>query len=254
MKRLCQLILLSGLIPLSLPAQSPDTTINGVYIGFNYSPQIFPEYWRAAPISAYGEKLQPDEIRRSRVIVSKALAKYPEAALSHVKATYFLRQMKFFNVPYGGTNSTDGIYLVNQGAMKGYTDLYLEQTFHHEYSSILLRKFARFLDTTGWKNANMAGFIYNDPENGVGAIRNNQSSQVLDSTLCQLGLLTQYGGSSLENDVNTFAQNLFCADVNFWNFVDRYPRIRKKTALLIRFYETIHPLFTEKYFRSLETL
>ncbi|MEI9810500.1 MAG: hypothetical protein WDO16_22970 [Bacteroidota bacterium] len=89
------------------------------------------------------------------------------------------------------------------------------------------------------------------PENGVGAIRNNQSSQDLDTLLCQKGVLTQYGGSSIENDVNTFAQNLFRPDENFWAYVDRFPRIREKTTLLIQFYTKINPMFTEAYFRKM---
>jgi hypothetical protein len=160
--------------------------------------------------------------------------------------------MKFFDVGYGGTNSADAVYLSDQGTTAGYTDKYLEQTFHHEFSSILFRNNPKFFDTTAWKAANAANFVYNDPENGVGAIRNNQSSQDLDTVLCQKGLLTQYGGSSLENDINTFAQNLFCPEKSFWSNVDRFPRIRKKATLLIAFYGQLSSAYTEAYFRKLE--
>ncbi len=71
--------------------------------------------------------------------------------------------MKFYDVPYGGTNSTDAVYLVNRGAPLGYTDKYLEQTFHHEFSSILFRNFPALLDTGLWKGANQINYIYNDP-------------------------------------------------------------------------------------------
>ncbi|HEY6503086.1 MAG TPA: hypothetical protein VIZ28_03845 [Chitinophagaceae bacterium] len=245
------LLLLATMCSSRLVAQAGDTTIKAVYIGFNYSSDIFPESWRPAPISAYGEKIAAEEIKRSKMIMQKALAKYPEATLKNLHSTYFLKQLKFYDVPYGGTNSTDRVYLVNQGISLGYTDKYLEQTFHHEFSSILFRNFPALLDTNNWKSANQPGFIYNDPENGVGAIRNNQSSQELDSLLCQKGILTQYGGSSIENDVNTFAQNLFRPDTGFWKFVDRFPRIREKTTLLIRFYTKLSPLFTEQYFRKM---
>jgi hypothetical protein len=237
---------------IDLSAQNPDTTIKGVFIGFNFEPNIFPELWRAAPINAYGETVSVSEIKRSKPIITRAIDKYPETVLHNLQAIYFLKQLKFYDVTYGGTNSTDRVYLVNQGISLGYTDKYLEQTFHHEFSSILMRKFPQYLDTTAWKNANHITFIYNDPENGVGAIRNNQSSQELDSVLCRKGILTQYGGSSLENDVNTFAQNLFCPDKNFWYFVDHYPKIKKKTGLLIDFYTKLDSSFTEQYFRKLE--
>jgi hypothetical protein len=237
---------------LSSYAQNYDTTIKSVHIGFTYSSLIFPESWRPAPINGYGEQLAPEEIERSRNILLKGLNKYPQSVLKNLSAVYFLQQMKFYNVSYGGTNSTDAVYLVNQGELSGYTDQYLEQTFHHEFSSILLRNFPALLDTSLWKSANYPGFIYNDPENGVGAIRNNQSSQDLDTVLCKKGILTQYGGSSIENDVNTFAQNLFRPDENFWSYVDHYRRIREKTTLLIRFYTKLNPAFTEQYFRKIE--
>ena len=241
--------------PSCLAAQNVDTTIRKVYIGFAYSTDIFPESWRPEPISGSGHPIERGEIQRSKTIIAKALSKYPDIIFEdNLKAVYFLKDMKFFDVAYGGTNSPSAVYLTNQGVASGYTDKYLEQTFHHEFSSILFRNHPSFLDTNAWKGANAFNFTYNDPENGVGAIRNNQSSQELDSVLCLKGVLTQYGGSSIENDVNTFAQNLFCPEKNFWNYVDRFPRIKQKANLLINFYSRISAVYTEQYFRKMDKL
>jgi hypothetical protein len=241
------------LFPFYLIAQDSDTTIRSVHIGFTYSVDIFPDTWRVAPVNAYGEQIIASEIQRSKAVIAKALDKYPQVIFEkNLKAVYFLKDMKFYDVGFGGTNSGDAVYLTNEGIFTGFTNKYLEQTFHHEFSSILLRNYPSFLDTNSWKGANADDFIYNDPENGVGAIRNNQSSQELDSALCLKGVLTQYGGSSLENDVNTFAQNLFCPEKNFWLFVNRFPRINKKTMLLIKFYGKINSIYTEQYFREME--
>jgi hypothetical protein len=241
------------LSPFYLAAQNPDTIIRKVYVGFNYSTDIFPESWRPDPINARGESMDRNLIPRSKAVIAKALSKYPEAIFEYnLKSVYFLKEMKFYDVGYGGTNSTDAVYVTNQGILSGYTDKYIEQTFHHEFSSILLRNYPAFLDTNLWKGANSYNFTYNDPENGVGAIRNNQSSQALDSLLCIKGVLTQYGGSSIENDVNTFAQNLFCPEKNLWNYVDRFPRIKQKAKLLISFYSKISAMYTEQYFRKME--
>jgi hypothetical protein len=229
-----------------------DTTIQGILVSFRYSNSIFPTDWQAAPISAKAEAIAPTEISRSKMVMVKALKKYPVSALQKdLKAVYFLKSMQFYNVGYGGTNSTDALYLTNDGVKEGYTDLYLEQTFHHEYSSILYRKHSVFFDEARWKEANIPRFDYNDPEAGVGAIRNNESSQDLDTALCAKGFLTQYSLSGIENDINTFAQNIFSPSENFWLYVDRYPRINKKATLLIAFYNKIDPLFTETYFRKL---
>jgi hypothetical protein len=192
------------------------------------------------------------ETKRSKAVIRKALSKYPIAALTNdLKAVYFLKTMKFYDVGYGGTNSTNALYLTNNGVSSGYTDLYLEQTFHHEYSSILYRNHPSYFNENEWKASNILGFDYNDPENGVGAIRKNQSSQDLDTALCAKGFLTQYSLSGMENDINTVAQNIFSPSDNFWLIVDQFPRINKKVKLLISFYNKIHPQFTEDYFRKL---
>jgi hypothetical protein len=249
--RFCLLFLL--LIGCHFSQASPaDTTIRSVKLSFAYSPTIFPESWQLQPISARGEQIDKTEISRSTVIMVKAMSKYPLPALSnYLHIVYVLKSMSFYDVGYGGTNSTDILFLCNDGNSRGYSDLYLEQTFHHEYSSILYRNHPEWLNEKAWLTANMAGFDYNDPENGVGAIRNNASSQDLDSSLCKEGFLTQYSRSSLENDINTFAQNLFSPSAGFWKLAEKYPRIRKKMKLLVSFYHRVDPAFTEKYFRSL---
>jgi len=237
-------------IPLLFFAQ--DTTIWGVVVKFHYAPNIFPESWQIAPISAKGEEISSYEIQRTKMIMVKAIDKYPQALLEYnLKNVYWLKSMKFYDVGYGGTNSNDALYLTDNGELQGYTNAYMEQTFHHEFSSILMRNYPALLDTVAWKNANARGFDYNDPENGVGAIRNNQSSQELDTMICKKGMLTQYGMSSLENDANTFAQNLFCPATNFWTIVDHYPMIHKKVMLLIDFYNKLSSTFNETYFRRL---
>src|SRR5262245_35031945 len=128
------------LFPSFLPAQELDTTIRKVHVGFTYSKKIFPESWRDAPINATGFQIDYNEIPRSKAIVARALAKYPESLFEiNLKNLFFLKDMTFYDVGYGGTNSSDAIYLTNQGTLRGYTDKYLEQTFHHELSSILFR-------------------------------------------------------------------------------------------------------------------
>ncbi len=230
-----------------------DTTIKGVSIRFSYSPLIFPESWQATPISAKGEQIATSEIQRCNGLMEKALNKYPLKNLEkELKAVYFLKSMKFYEVDFGGTNSTDALYLTNGGISNGYSDIYLEETFHHEYSSILYRNHPSFFNAREWKKASIRGFKYKDPENGVGAIRKNQSSQELDTLLCKKGFLTQYSLSGLENDINTFAQNMFSPPENFWKIVNQYPRIKKKVKLLTDFYFKIDPLFTDDYFRNLQ--
>jgi len=236
-----------------LYANPADTTIKKIYIGFTYSKEIFPESWQPSPINAAGEPIVESEISRSKLAIIKALDKYPVDMLQqNIRAVYFLKSMQFFGVRYGATNSRDAVYISNNGVTLGYTDFYLEKSFHHEFSSILFRNYPSSLDTIEWKKANANDFDYNDPEKGVGAIRGKKSSEDPDTVLAKFGLLTQYAMSSLENDINTIAQNLFLPDNDFWSITDHYPLIKKKVKLLIAFYNSINPVFTEQYFRKFQ--
>jgi hypothetical protein len=228
-----------------------DTVIRGVPIHFDYSHNIFPESWRVTPVSGTGGSLERGERQRSKLILSRSLVKYPVHILQrNLRSVFVLRFMKFYNVGYGGTNSDMDIFITNDGNVLGYSDKYIEQTFHHEFSSILFRNHPALFDEPAWKNCNPPGFDYTDPENGVGAIRNNRSSQEIDTALCRLGFLTQYAMSGLENDINTIAQNLFKPADQFWETVDLYPSLTAKTRLLILFYQQLDPVFTETYFRN----
>jgi len=242
---------LALLLPAVLLSQTEDTTIQLVKVVFDYSAYNFPEDWRNERINAQGEQIAISEIARSKKVISKALNKYGTHVLSdNLRSVYFLKSMRFFGVGYGGTNSLDALYLTNNGYAMGYTDDYIEQTFHHEFSSIIFRNYISTFDTTLWKKANDPSFDYNDPESGVGAIRSGRSSQVLDTALSRFGMLTEYAMSSLENDVNTIAQNLFLSEKGFWDIVDKYPRVRMKTFLLIAFYHKLDDRFSERYFRN----
>jgi hypothetical protein len=239
------------LLPFAAAAQTEDTMIQQVKVVFNYSVYNFPGDWRNDRIDAQGQQIAAEEIQRSKQVTAKALNKYNSLLLEYnLKAVYFLRSMQFFGVGYGGTNSTDALYMTNNGIAMGYTNRYIEQTFHHEFSSILFRNYIRFFDTTAWKKANDPTFDYNDPESGVGAIRTGRSSQVLDTSLARYGFLTEYSMSSLENDLNTLAQNMFLPDPGFWNIVDKYPRVKTKLKLLVAFYHELDQRYTEQYFRN----
>ena len=93
--------------------------------------------------------------------------------------------MKFYNVGFGGTNSTDAVYLTNNGYLLDIQMIILNNLFIMSFrvfcSGIFLHSLIR-----------LRGKMRMDPaltimirKAGVGAIRNNQSSQQLDTVLCQ---------------------------------------------------------------------
>jgi hypothetical protein len=248
-----RLLLLWILLPFLAGSQSSlDSTGYDIQLRFRFHRNIFPATWTAAPINGTGTSLARGEQERTRTVIRRSIAKYPPEIIKlNLVTVYVLKNMSFYGVGYGGTNSNDVVFLTNNGEELGYTDNYIEQTFHHEFSSILYRNYPLWLDAVAWNQVNPPDFNYRDPENGVGAIRNNESSQELDTVLCRHGFLTQYAMSGMENDINTIAQNLFRPSPGFWAAVDQYPAIREKTKILIRFYYRLHPRFTENYFRNL---
>ena len=213
-------------------------------------PGTFPEEWNQQNMPAYGESLDSSEYKRTTEVLNKALAKYPDSLIQqNLKAIYVLKSMTIFNQVFGGTNHEDKVYLTNDGMAKGYTDEYIEQTFHHEFSSVLYRKNSARFDHKEWQHIVLENGKYG--QGGLHALSTNQSSTKFDTTLCQIGFLYEFAVSDLENDFNAVAENLFLSREAFWNIVDHYPAIKAKTALAILFYQKLNPVFTETYFRSL---
>jgi len=223
----------------------------GIAINFAVSDNMFPKYWYSGKINAKAVSLSIKEYKRVTVLLRKALAKYPDHVLQeNLKRIYAINSLNFYGVPFGGTYSISRktVYITDDSVLRE-NDLFIESFFHHEFSSILLRKHPCYLKKKAWKFSNQHDFHYG--KGGVEAIRNGNASMVFDSVLNQKGFLNKYSQSSLEEDMNVFSQNLFSGGEAFWTIVDRYNKIKAKTMLIIGFYHKIDPVFTEEYFRHL---
>lgn len=212
--------------------------------------EIFPASWLTERIAAAGEELAKEEIERTARVIAGAARKYPaEVLAANLGTVYVLRRLVYFGVAAGGTNSRRDIYLANDGLPLGYTDQALEDAFHAEFSSILLRNFPKYLDTAAWGKANPPGFSYLGT--GVEAIKDAKAGlSTTEATLAE-GFAYEYAKSSLENDFNALAKRLFNGDARFWGAAGQYPRLRDKTDLAAAFYQRLHPALTGEYFCSL---
>jgi hypothetical protein len=219
----------------------------GITIEFEVDDNTFPESWKTAEINASGVSLDPSEMKRSASIIIMAMKKYPIGVLkNNLKKIYILSSMKFYNVNYGGTNSSDVVYVSNSGVADGYTDYYIEKTFHQEFSSILLRNYPSYFDKDRWQGNNRVHYR----NGGVLSIESNTDGQNFDSLLNKNGLLYEYATSDLENDFNSFAENLFVPVPEFWVAVEKYPDLYNKAEIIIGFYNRIDEKFTKKYFKG----
>jgi hypothetical protein len=226
--------------------------INGIPIDFIPTAASFPQSWNHAPINGYAEPLDSNETERTMRVLNTALRKYDSALLHrNLKHIYVFRRLSFYGVGYGGSFWFCGVYFWLFGLASAYSDTYIEQVFHHEFSSILLRNYPRLLDTALWKSLLPEGFCYSDPLNGVGAIKKGEYGQSLTDALCNDGFADQYALSSLENDFNTFAAYLFCPTETFYLQLDNHVSMLRKFALMVAFYRQINPMYSDCYFRSL---
>lgn len=208
---------------------------------------MFPDSWYDEPINAKAESLNPEEIKRTRSIIIKALKKYPdEVLIKNLSKVYVLSELEFYGVGFGGTNSDDSVYLTNID----YSNIWIETAFHQEFSSIFLRSYKSLFDKQAWIRINPGDFIYFS-DTGVEALKKGQDSTIFDPKLNEIGFLYEYAQSTPENDFNSFAENIFMNDSYFWEAIDKYPKLKEKFDLIVKFYNSINPIFTEEYFRKI---
>jgi len=212
--------------------------------------EMFPESWRKAPITATGEAVAKGHEKRAVAVIEKALKKYPPAVLKkYVRKVYVLSELKFRGVTAGGTNSQEDVYVKVRDEVEGFTDEWVEQVFHAELSSILLRENEKRFDTPAWVKFNPKGFKYLG--DGVDAIKQNKADLKEQDVLMADGFLREYSKASVEEDFNGFAALLLTGRKELWEAADRHPKVAGKLKLTIEFYQSIDKEFSEKALRAL---
>lgn len=246
-----KILVISFLISLSVCAVSQDKGLPdfGVEISFSVDNQIFPKTWLTKEIDGKAMPLDTAEFERSKAIIIKALNKYPvDVIAKHLTKVYVVNRLEFYGQSYGGTNSTSVVYLTNRGIDLGYSDFWIEQAFHSEFSSILLRNYSFLFDKKKWISYNK-GIEYG--HSGTDALKQGKASKEFDLELNKRGILALYGTASIEEDFNLFAENLLLSKLGFWEIGKTQKRIWKKANQVIEFYNNIDSRFNEEYFRDI---
>lgn len=222
----------------------------GTKVSFESDKKIFPCKWRNNRVGPEAWPVEPAEAPRLERVISKALAKYPAKTLQrNLRKVYLVGRLRFFGLEYGGTYYKRKVYLTDNGVEYGYTDKYIEGTFHHEFSSVLLKRHKKKFDQAAWLAANPPGFAYG--KGGVEALKTKSTSLKLDTSLFASGFLNEYSLASIEEDVNCFAEFLFLSDTVFWAAWEENEAVRRKTAILIAFYGSLDPAFSIEFFRKI---
>lgn len=226
--------------------------VRGAYVEFKVSPGMFPEHWTAPPINANAESLPDHEQKRTKEILEVAAGKYPGDFYFPLNVIFVLRRLTFYGVRYGGTYAAplrNYVYITNDG----FSNDFIERLFHAELSSVLHKLNPNFLNEALWKQQLPPDFTYTHPnETDVALTQLGEQHERFEPELLELGFLTLYATTNLENDFNSIVKQLFVPDPDLWHVIETYPRIRTKVDLTINFYNSLNSLFTRDHFRAFE--
>ena len=238
------------------------------WIHFPGDNEFLPKSWIADPIGATSEPLDQSLQAPAAAILEEALAKYPEAILEEfLDGIFVVGSLRFYDVGYGGTYMANArrVVLVYRDS---FSDRGFEQRFHHEFSSLLLKRNEAIFEEERWLEGNQPDFRYRAP--GVIEKQSGDRSEAtrvlaaeqertggsgssllrLDPELMEEGFLTPYNLVSIEQDLNETAAHLF-TNPELWKYCERYPRIDHKVDVLIDFYRSLDARFDRLYFRAL---
>jgi hypothetical protein len=177
-------------------------------------------------------------------LLKKAFEKYTVSVIKeYLNAIYFAKALDCDGLQYSGTYDPFRriVYLVNDGKQ---SDNFSVAAFHHEFSSVLLKRHTVFLNP--WLELNPRNFKYSQElTNNVEDIYGVS----LEGTIVDYkdGFLNAYSQISFEDDFNEFSRIIFTQPEKFKKIMNQYPQIRSKFMIWLEFYHKIDPIFTEEY-------
>lgn len=177
-------------------------------------------------------------------ILETALEKYPIHVIkNYLNGIQFAGELEDDVHPgYWGTYDPfrQIIYLMDDGIK---TDDQAMGTFHHEFSSLLLKSHSFWGGT--WTDHNPGDFkYYLDRYDNYAIMKKNCEA---DKDYYQKGMVSNYGLTSFENDFNEYSEMIFTYPEKFKKIMEKYPRVRGKFKVWLRFYQKIDPVFSEAY-------
>lgn len=177
-------------------------------------------------------KIDSRQISKARMVVTSFSSRYDERLLR--KSLASVNIVKDFRI---GKSIYSGTYWKNKIILKvprAHSIYYLERVLHHEYSSILLRKYPLSRSDKRLWSRNSAR--YGGRKLRDYYLRNGKGSRTERKSLLRQGFLTPYSATTFENDFNILAEYIFMKPERFKYLARIYPRIRVKRAIAIKYY------------------
>ncbi len=188
-------------------------------------------YWRARSgfkIAKVDKRVLP----KARRVVNAFSSRYKNKLLRET-----LKSVNIVGIFRIGKMNYSGSYRRNTIVLKvpmRHSDFYLERVLHHEYSSILLNKYSMpWKDKLKWKQSSD---VYGGKKLRNYYLRNSQGARSEHKSLLRKGFLTPYSATTFENDFNILAEYLFMKPRHFKYLAKKYPKIRIKRDIAIRYY------------------
>ena len=179
-------------------------------------------------------------------ILQRAFNKYPiQIIKSYLSAIHFAKEIEDGGFQCSGSYDPFKrvVYLVDDGENNEKQAIH---TFHHEFSSLLLKRHTLLLNP--WFDQNPEGFVYLYKLKRDEMLKTYNSSSMIGTAIdYEKGFLNTYGQTNFENDFNEYSAMIFTYPEKFKNIMEQYPRVRGKFLVWLKFYQKIDPIFTEDY-------
>jgi hypothetical protein len=177
-----------------------------------------------------------------------ALAPYPPGFIKRfIDKVVLASDIRFWGgTRIGGCFFDRGIAIAYGGDGSDTIDPVNRDTFHHELSSHV--RIVSQIDDARWAGFNAPGTGYLSEADYRKLIADGQHKGG-DAALYEAGFVRPYGRSDIDDDWNTFAEQVFGHAQDFANLIRPYPRLRGKTGMMLDTYQALEPRFAG-YFDS----
>lgn len=229
----------------------PITSKYGIKIVYEISDNFFSDLVNP-PIPAGPDRNSIVKPIRHRVLarypdfLQKAFEKYPVHMIKkYLNAIYFAGEINDSGFSVGGSYDPFRriAYLVDDGSN---TDIFAIRTFHHEFSSLLMKSHSFFVNP--WADHNPKNFRYiEDIYDTWKELRKKIDIYGQSEEDFEKGFVSTYGQISFGNDFSEYSAMIFTYPEKFKKIMNQYPRVRGKFLIWLEFYQKIDPIFTEEY-------
>lgn len=178
--------------------------------------------------------------------LSRAMDAYPAALLRDAAPeVYIVGELRLAGYRIGGAALPGLVFLASDYLLRDAGMEYFRRAFHHEFSSVLIAKYP--FPMKAWRARLPSDFAFPISEESQLEATARRADPEEMSRYHEAGFVSDYGASSLENDINTYAELLFEAPGELARLARSSPRIAAKTALIQGYYIGLHPDFAARF-------